>query len=102
MGVGHNIKMLREEKGLSQRELAKMLDVSRGCVSQWETGISKPRMGKVEMLAGVFGVPVSVVVSDEASEKTSMEEELLYAFRCLDEKSMEIALAVVKSLGAER
>lgn len=34
--IGHNIKRLRKQAGLSQEQLAKMLGVTQGAVSQWE------------------------------------------------------------------
>ena len=38
--LGENIKNIRKSKGLSQEELAEMLDVSRQAISKWEQGIS--------------------------------------------------------------
>ena len=39
----HNkLKDLRLSENLTQNELAKMLDVSRSCVSGWERGLRKP------------------------------------------------------------
>ena len=34
----NNIKKLREKKGIKQDELAKLLNVTQGAVSGWETG----------------------------------------------------------------
>ena len=38
--IAEQILKYRTEKGLSQTELAELLDVSRQSVSKWETGIS--------------------------------------------------------------
>ena len=38
MKLEEQLRTLRQEKGLSQAELAEMLDVSRQAVSRWETG----------------------------------------------------------------
>jgi transcriptional regulator with XRE-family HTH domain len=35
--------MLRQQLGLSQREVAELLDVTRVSVSRWETGERTPR-----------------------------------------------------------
>ncbi len=37
--MGSRIKTLREARGMSQSELAKIVGVSRGGVAQWELGI---------------------------------------------------------------
>lgn len=36
--VSNSIKKLREEKGMTQDELAEKLNVTRQAVSNWETG----------------------------------------------------------------
>ena len=41
MSFAENLKQLRNEKQLSQEELAEMLDVSRQAVSKWEQGVSQ-------------------------------------------------------------
>lgn len=64
MSIANNIKRLREQKGLTQEELAKALGMSRPAVTQWETGWSQPRMGTVEKLAAFFGVPKSEIIDD--------------------------------------
>ncbi len=38
---GNNICRLREERGLTQEQFAKMLDVTDKAVSKWENGISQ-------------------------------------------------------------
>lgn len=64
MSIANNIKRLREQKGLTQEELARALGMSRPAVTQWETGWSQPRMGTVEKLAAFFGVPKSEIIDD--------------------------------------
>ncbi len=69
MGISENIKRLRTEMDWTQEQLAKKLGVTRATVTQWETGWSLPRMGKVEKLASIFGVPVSAIVDDSAPKR---------------------------------
>ena len=38
MSFADNLKQIRKEKGLSQEELAELLEVSRQAVSKWEQG----------------------------------------------------------------
>ena len=40
--IGDNIKAARKHRGLSQRDLAKKLDVSQTMVSYWEAGKGAP------------------------------------------------------------
>lgn len=65
MSTGANIKRLREQRGLTQEELGKMIDVSRSTITQWERGWTTPRMGNVQLLAGALGVSTADIIADE-------------------------------------
>lgn len=54
--VADRIKALREEKSLTQSELARQLGITRASVNAWEMGISVPSTQYVVELAGIFGV----------------------------------------------
>ena len=41
MSFAENLRALRKEKGISQEELAELLEVSRQAVSKWEQGVSQ-------------------------------------------------------------
>lgn len=69
MALSDNIKQLRLEKEWTQEQLADKVDVTRSTVTQWETGWSQPRMGKVERLAAAFGVSVAELVGDVSSRR---------------------------------
>ena len=57
--VAEKIKRLRNQKGLTQRELARLLHVAPTAISAWERGANYPLMDKLVMLANLFEVPVS-------------------------------------------
>ena len=59
------IKELRQESGLGQIELAKMLNVSHGIISLWENGLREPSMGSLIILAKYFGVSIDYLVGLE-------------------------------------
>lgn len=107
MGIGENIKKYREARGMSQSDVARRLGVSRACVSLWEHGESRPKMGNVEALSGVFGVPVSTLVGDERHYAVSHidpteEERLLAAYASMSADRRAIALATVEAMAGVR
>lgn len=50
------LKELRNEKGLSMRELARSIDVSDVAIYQWEHEIRMPTLENVVKIAKFFGV----------------------------------------------
>lgn len=54
----NNIKLLREEKKLTQNELASQLNVGQTTVAMWETGGTMPRADKLPQLAQILGCKI--------------------------------------------
>lgn len=55
---GHRLHELRVAKGLTQSQLARQLRVSEPSISHWEKDRSRPKAGRIEALAAIFGVPM--------------------------------------------
>lgn len=66
--LGARIGRLRREKGLTQEQLGKMLDVSAQAVSKWETGKTCPDVMTLPILASLFGVTTDELLG--CGEKT--------------------------------
>lgn len=54
--ISDKIKHLREQKGLTQSNLAKQLGITRSSVNAWEMGISVPSTQYIVELANMFDV----------------------------------------------
>ena len=59
------IKEKREEKGMTQLELTKMINVAQNTVSQWETGEREPRIDMLKRLADIFGCTVDELIEED-------------------------------------
>ena len=64
--VGANIKRVREEKGITLRELAKQLDVSASFLSQIETGKAFPSLSSLKNLANSLQVTVGGLMGEDS------------------------------------
>ena len=64
MSIGSNIRRLREQHQLTQKELGAIAGVSDKAVSTWENGTKEPRMGAIQRLAEYFGIPKSTLLDD--------------------------------------
>lgn len=82
MTIAENLIAYREKKGLSQREIAKILGVANTSYFAWERGTAKPKKENLLKLAAFFDVPLDRLTKD-------MEQELLANFNQLDQTRKE-------------
>ena len=59
---GMRLKEIREQKGMTQEELAKRADVSRAYLSRLEMGRHDPPLSTVEKLAKALGVKAAKLI----------------------------------------
>ena len=60
---GENLKIIRQERRISQDDLAKHLRVSRKTVSHWETGYSEPSIDQLRAMAKFFEVTCDELIN---------------------------------------
>ncbi len=56
-----NLKKLREEKGLSQKQLGKLMFVAPSTIARWENGSRLPDAVMILRLAGCLGVDANTL-----------------------------------------
>ena len=61
--TGMTIKVLREQKNMTQAELAEIIEVSPKTVSKWETAKGLPDISLLDSLAAALGVSVMELLS---------------------------------------
>ena len=66
--VGKNIKQLRNEKEMTQDQLAEKLHVTRQAVSNWETGKTQPDIETLSALAECFGITVEELIYGKSTQ----------------------------------
>lgn len=67
MYLADKIILLRKKAGLTQEELAELLEVSRQSISKWENGTSIPDMEKIIRLSDVFHVSTDALLREDLS-----------------------------------
>ena len=76
--LAKRLEDLRIKNGLTQRQLAERLDISRQAVSKWERGESEPDTDNLVGLANIYGVSIDEIVgfkNKESSDFASKREE---------------------------
>ncbi|WP_025353887.1 helix-turn-helix domain-containing protein [Kutzneria albida] len=61
-----NLKVLREQRGLSLSELARRSNIAKGTLSQLESGAGNPTIDTVFSLSNALTVPVSTLLTHRA------------------------------------
>lgn len=83
----NNLKILRKEKGMSQKELADILHVAQNTISQWENGTRPMDAVTVLTVSDYFGVSTDYLLGNaEAKAAPSVDitfDDFTYAL--LDE-----------------
>ena len=65
MDMNEKLAKLRKAKGLTQKELAETLHVSRQAISRWEVGTAAPSLDNLAYLSQLYGVPLDDLVNGE-------------------------------------
>lgn len=65
MTLGEKLKEVRKRFGLSQEQLAEIMNVSRQAITKWETDGGIPDVTNLQELSKVFGITVDYLLNDE-------------------------------------
>ena len=72
--IAKNIQKLRQEKGMTQLELAEKINYSDKSVSKWERGESLPDIVVLKTIADLFEVTLDYMVNEEHKERPVAQE----------------------------
>ena len=72
--VGRSIARLRQNRGMTQQQLAAALNVSHQAVSKWENGAALPDVQTLMNLTGLFGVTMEQLLNGEIPEDRTAPE----------------------------
>jgi len=59
------LKMLRNKSNMKQAQLANILNVANGTISQWENGSREPSLDMVLKVAQIFNITVDYLLTGE-------------------------------------
>ena len=74
MTLSDKIQLCRKKKGMSQEDLANLLDVSRQAVQKWESGASVPELDKIISMSNIFSVSLDWLIKDVNEAKQNNEQ----------------------------
>ena len=105
------LTFLRESKDLKKKDLAKILNLSASCISQYEKGTSLPGYDTLSQISHYFGVTIDYLVGNELSTlelrlespyyKDVTNYALLKACKDIPDDKRHILLDLITSLRRE-
>ena len=115
MTIGENIKKLRNEKKVTQKQLGKMTGIAEITIRQYEAGKYKPKLENIRKIASALGVYMNELIvdwsqysaedfgkdlegSDTFKNRDDKEEQMQDLFFLLNEQGQDKALEQVELL----
>ncbi|PPL02448.1 helix-turn-helix domain-containing protein [Parapedobacter indicus] len=89
--LGKKIRLLRHQKGWSQEDVAKRLDISIPAFSKIETGITDVNLSRLDQISRLFGLTVvQLLATNDSEEEKKFISELTTANKKLQERDAEV------------
>ena len=86
--LGEKIKLYRENKKMTQLEIAKYLSVKPATISKYESGTLEPNIESLKKIAEIFGVSIDELLKDEESQFDINKINILKVLR--EQKDMKL------------
>nr|WP_302145095.1 helix-turn-helix transcriptional regulator [Limosilactobacillus mucosae] len=105
MTVGERIADLRKHRGLSQYQLAKLLNIATSTLGMYETGKRKPNVEMLEQIAEFFNVSTDYLLGrdhKEDDEKPLTRNQKLIAYSIDPDISDEERQAIIEMVQAAK
>lgn len=92
MNLGTAIKQLRKKRGITQKALAEMANISANALNMIESNENFPQKGTLKAICEALNVPVSYVLFMSIDEEDIPEHKKL-VFRSLHDATKAVLLA---------
>jgi transcriptional regulator with XRE-family HTH domain len=93
-----NVASKRRELGLTQAQLAELLDVEPDTVSRMERGLLTPSLERLLDYANVLNISISALLGDIPNETSKTEQEWTALLNELSLSDKQLVLSLVKPL----
>lgn len=96
-----NLKILRNEKGLSQLDLAEELNIPQSTYAQYESGSTEPKFSTLITLADYFNVTVDFLIDRTAIREPAqpIDTEISYRLTYIkNKKAKDMMLGLLREI----
>lgn len=95
MEIGTAIKSLRKQKGMGQKELADLCEISVNALSQIELNASFPQKNTIRKICDAFNIPMAYLLLFAMSDEDVAEDKKT-TFNVLNDALKKVLLEEVK------
>ena len=96
MTFGKRLKKARNEKNMTQRELANLLSVKHNSISNWENDINKPDPDTIELICGILEITPNYLLATSSEDFSPAEKLVIKRYRALDPHGKEMVDIVLQ------
>ena len=97
MNFGDRLRILIDERGITQKELASQLNIAPSTVSSYVQNTREPDFTTLKSLAIYFSVSIDYLLGCRTNKSSSrQEDELLRVFRSLTAEQKEVCIEQCK------
>lgn len=97
MNFGDRLRILIDERGITQKELASQLNIAPSTVSSYVQNTREPDFATLKSIATYFGVSIDYLLGCRTNKTSSrQEDELLRVFRSLTAEQKEVCIEQCK------
>ena len=89
--LGKKIRLLRHQKGWSQEDVAKRLDISIPAFSKIETGITDVNLSRLNQISKLYGLSlVQLLSTSDSDEEKQIQDEINELNKKLQQRETEV------------
>ena len=88
MEIGNKLKKYREDKKMTQKEIAEILGVEPATISKYESGLIEPNLEYLKKLSEIFEVTIDELLKDEEDKLDISKINILQILR--EQKKMNL------------
>ena len=93
----NRIKQLRKNKGITQGELCKKLNISQGTLSTWETGFHEPSLQDLINLSYALNTSVDIIIGKDTKDLVIITRDELKKLREANKEAGKILSSIEKN-----
>ena len=99
--LGERIKEIRKARGLTQAELAEIINVDPKYISKIETSNGRPSLDVLENISSALQVEMSVLFeTSHLKTKNELDKEIVKTLKTLDLKETKLIYSIINNVAA--